>query len=262
MYLQMTTMVVYNPEDFEEFDTTSILVDTSVVETLYRLEEARFGLREVAKPAIYDALDFLYENMMDYGGHLIFSYTEYDEQKKTTAYIDESGKKRIKTLVDGYPTCERYYNSWLQTPFTVLYWEDRKGEEVQMREVMQNQVMNFYPLPKLELHSWGSEGYWCCTSCTLSGLSVLRYAEKEIYETREEQFLKFLHTRRMETGRWKDVPFYWSILTFKDLGTDTLDEELKWVAERVQLSRLRFNHENPRVTAFRNHVKEILESYK
>jgi len=74
-----------------EFESQDVLVEASLYETLYRLEEARLGLRRYTSSQIRDALDWLASRQDASSPRLAFQRTDFDRQV-TGGYRATSGE--------------------------------------------------------------------------------------------------------------------------------------------------------------------------
>jgi hypothetical protein len=63
--------------------------------------------------------------------------------------------------------------------------------------------------------------------------------DRERYEAQEPAFMEILRRDRADGHRWKQHPFYYTILALDELGTDAARQELHEVARHIRPSLLR-----------------------
>lgn len=250
----------------DEFSTSEICVRESVYETIIRLEEAKYGLRNTSDYQIMEAIDFL-KSRWNWESPYGFERTSFDREL-TGGYKKESGE-RVRSSYVKFPTGEPKYNFYTSFSDQILTWEKDAGTIEETRKYF----LEKYPGP----YNWEQRaklnkdfaryyprvyGYWCCGSCNILYQKTLIKADSEFYYEKEGYFLDNLKERRTERGRWKNYPFFYAILSLDEIGSDGTQEELKTVAESLNPSLSNRYMKEDRASRFRWKSIETLLEYK
>ena len=224
-----------------EFGSQDVLVEPSLYETLYRLQEAHYGLRPYTPQQIRDALDWI-ESRQDPGARrLVFQRTDYDRQM-TGGYRAPTGERVNETRLK-LPTGEGTWNSALQFICLLLHWEDAAAEIVQRARTSFLEVY-----PGRRAHT----GRFCCGRCNAVYQPTLRLVDPEQYRAQEPAFVETLRRDRAGGDRWAQHPFYYTILALDEIGTDATRQELHDVARHIRPTLLRrYQGKEDRASRFR-----------
>ncbi|MHC4200880.1 MAG: hypothetical protein ACYSU0_12885 [Planctomycetota bacterium] len=225
--------VLYAGDDFPQ---RSVLVEDSLYETIYRLEEAYWGLRDLSKKEAKRTFKWI-QSRIDYGREDVLVRTEYD-RLRTGGYRDRKTGKYVRTTylksLTGEPGWKRSFVllcSVLRTPELVP----------DLTDGLTRNFMTNDPGPKGRREGVGSEGIlesgmYCCQVCTPQYERALRRAAPGLYRRQEAKFMSHLKAWRERGGgtRWYRAPFYVTVLALHDIGSRSAKEELKRVARRVK----------------------------
>jgi hypothetical protein len=234
-----------------EFDTRDVLVEESLHETLYRLQEAHYGLRPYTPGQIRGALDWLESRQDPHSTRLAFQRTDYDRQV-TGGYRAASGE-HVKIRYVKLPTGEGTWNSAVQSIRLLLNWEEPAAEIMQRAKTS---FLETYPFPH------AAPGRFCCARCNAVYQPTLKLVDRARYEAQEEAFVEVLHRDRTDGARWKQHPFYYTILALDEIGTQPAKEELHYVAHRIRPSLLkRYQSQKDRPSRFRRLAIETALKY-
>jgi hypothetical protein len=234
-----------------EFSSKDVLVETSLYETLYRLQEAYYGLRPCTLAQIRDALDWVESRRDPHSRRLVFQRTDYDRQV-TGGYRTASGE-RVKVRYIKLPTGEGTWNSAVQYIRLLLNWEEPSTEIVQQARAS---FLEAYPFPH------AAPGRFCCARCNAVYQPTLRLVDPKRYAAQEPAFIKTLRHDRAEGHRWKQHPFYYTILALDEIGTDAARRELGDVARHIRPSLLkRYQGKGDRPSRFRRLAIETALKY-
>ena len=234
-----------------EFGSQDVLVEASLYETLYRLEEAHHGLRPHKASQIRDAMDWLESRLDPRSRRLSFSRTDFDRQV-TGGYRAASGEY-VKLRYVKLPTGEGTWNDGVQSIRTLLQWQDPDTEIAQRARTS---FLEVYP-GRLD-----SPGRFCCGRCNAVYQPTLKLVDPERYEVQEEAFVEVLHRDRTEGLRWKQHPFYYTLLALDEIGTGAARDELRYVAHRIRPSLLRrYQDKDDRPSRFRRLAIETALRY-
>jgi hypothetical protein len=227
--------------DGQEFETQGVLVEESLYETFYRLQEAHYGLRSCTHQQIREALNWLEERQDPRSNRLAFERTDYD-RRATGGYRASSGKY-VRLRYVKLPTGEGTWNHAVQAIRVLLNWEDPAAEVVQRAKTS---FLERYPFPG------AAPGRFCCARCNAVYQPTLRLVDRERYDDQEPAFMEVLHNDRADGTRWKQHPFYYTILALDEIGTPAARDELFHVARHIRPSLLkRYQGRQDRASRFR-----------
>jgi hypothetical protein len=248
----------------DEFTASGLRVEESVYETIIRLEEVKHGLRKAKDEEIREALDLLKARWLWGKGFLRTSF----DRKLTGGYKTENGE-RIKSSYVKLPTGEPKYNFYSAYSYQILSWEKDRNTINETRKYF----LEAYPGP----YNWSTRalkdervakrqlprryGYHCCGSCNTFYQKTLKLSDPEFYYDKEKHFLDNLEERRTKKGRWRNYPFYYTILSLEEIGSEGTKKELKTVAKYVKPSLLKRYKKDDRASQFRRHALNTLLQY-
>jgi hypothetical protein len=219
-----------------------VLVEASLYETLYRLQEAYYGLRPYTPGQIRNALDWIESRRKSDSSRLAFKRTDLDRER-TGGYRKASGE-RVNVRYLKLPTGEGTWNSAVQSIRLLLNWEAPSAEIVQRAKTS---FLEVYPFPH------AAPGRFCCGRCNAVYQPTLKLVDPERYVAQEEAFVDVLHRDRTEGARWKQHPFNYTILALHEIDTPAARDELRYVAHRVRPSLLkRYQGKSDRSSRFRS----------
>jgi hypothetical protein len=228
---------------------------------LFRLEESHYGLRSYQNQQIRKALDWLMPNgeiKIDISqmGKQKIDITAYD-RKLTGGYRNPSGEYVRKKYVK-LPTGEQKGNLNIQYINQLLTW----GKEIPtIEEKAKNHFLNVYPAP-YKKPDLAQSGRFCCYSCNILYQKTLKLADQDFYAKQEKAFMRNLSKMKSSTGRWRGYPFYYTILTLKDIDSEATQDELRNVAKYLSQSILEKYNENDRALRFRKLAIQTVLKYK
>jgi hypothetical protein len=125
----------------------------------------------------------------------------------------------------------------------LLQWEDPGAEIVQRARTS---FLEEYPYPGAR------PGRFCCARCNAVYQPALKLVDPERYQAQEGAFIDELHRDRTKGMRWKQHPFYYTLLALDEIGTDAAREELRYVGHRMRPSVLkRYRGKKDRASRFR-----------
>ena len=218
-----------------------LLVEDSLAETLWRLEEVRMGFSRADRSDVNKALDWIQSRQGEEGaypvdGHKFFAPAEKDKEKVqliTGEKYDPSGgldhilgQEALRAL---------------------MLWG--RGEE----DETQSALKALYSLLDLDYdgETPRNSGFFCCAKCSVSMLktvSVVKTGDWE--ETVKEGILKIRENRDGE-GRWDRYPFYYTLLALSEIQSPEAIEELRYVAENAGSLLKRYEGKDDRKSVFR-----------
>ena len=235
----------------KESASQEILVEESLYETLYRFQEARYELRPHAPRQVRDALDWIESRQDPRTQQLAFQRTDLDRQL-TGGYRTESGEYVRSTHLK-LPTGEGKWNLAVQFIRLLLNWEDPDAEIVHLARAS---FLDLYPGPHVK------PGRFCCGPCNASFQPALHLVDAERYAAQEPAFIETLRRDRADRPRWKQHPFYCTILALDDIGTDAAHQELHYIAPHIHPSlATRYQSKDDRASRFRRLAIETALKY-
>lgn len=247
-----------------DFPQDGVLVEESLYETIYRLEEAYWGLRSFARGEAKRTFKWI-QSRIDYNRDDILLRTEYDREQ-TGGYRDKKSGKFVRTIYLKSLTGEPGWKERFVLVCSVLRMPDlvpRLTEDVRRNFMLKD------PGPKGRRFGPDSEailerGMYCCQVCTPQYERALRLAAPGLYRRQEAKFLSHLKAWRERGGgtRWYRAPFYLTVLALHDIGSKAAKRELKEVAQRVTANTATKWKGEDRASHAKAKAAEILMSYR
>lgn len=238
------------------FSSEGILIEESLIETLFRLEEAHYGLRSYQNQQIRKALDWLMPFLNIGNGQIKIDITAYD-RRLTGGYRNSSGEYVRKKYVK-LPTGEQKGNLSIQCIYQLLTW----GKEIPtVEEKAKNYFLNVYPAP-YKKPNLAQSGRFCCNSCNILYQKTLKLTDPDFYAKQEKAFMRNLSKTKSSTERWKGYPFYYTILTLKEIDSAATRNELRNAAKYVSQSLMEKYNENDRASKFRKLAIQTVLEYR
>lgn len=225
--------MLYSGDDFPQ---DSVLVEDSLYETIYRLAEAYWGLRDLSREEAKETFEWI-ESRVDHDREDFLIRTEYD-RSQTGGYRDPETDKYVRTTYLKSLTGEPGWKRSFVLLCSVLRMPDLVPD---LTEGLRQNFMIRDPGPKGRREGPGSEailerGMYCCQVCTPQYERALRHAAPELYSDQEAKFISHLKSWRERGGgtRWYRALFYLTVLALHDIGSEAAHEELNCVAQRVK----------------------------
>jgi hypothetical protein len=113
---------------------------------------------------------------------------------------------------------------------------------------------------KRNLDMRGSEGRYCCANCTAAYWRNLAAGGLKNQMKRLELGMKFLNKLRDGKGRWKGMPFYYTLLALSEIKLPLAKKELEYAAPGLGKLLKRFKDKDKYEKRRRKLVEQILES--
>ncbi len=252
----MPASVLYSGKDFPG---RSVLVRGSVYETIYRLEEAYWGLRTLTKTEARKTFAWL-RSRIAAGTEDILRRTEYD-RLATGGYRDKKTGKYVRVTylksLTGEPGGKH--------PFMLLCSVLRMAELApDLARTLKDHFMVNEPGPKGRRPHMIEAGMYCCQVCTPQYERALRLAAPGLYRRQEAKFIANLKAWRERGGgtRWYRAPFYLTVLALHDIASKAAREELQCVAARVSPRLPAKWSGDDRASRAKAKAAEILLSYR
>jgi len=240
----------------DDFPHSKVLVKESLYETIYRLEEAHLGLRKLTAAEARKTLAWL-KSRVDYSVDGSLVVTDYD-RRESSGYRKPDGKWvtvylksftgengihfphalacHVVRLVSANPTFARE-----MTDAFSAHW--RRPEQWQF----------------LLKH-----GQYCCPCCNSSYQRHMFWLDPDAYHEQEPAFMRTLGKLRKRGGgtRWYRAPFYYTILTLHEIGTDAAKAELQLIADRAGRRLASRQRGDDRASRARAQIVDMLSSYR
>lgn len=213
-------------------ETEKILVQESLQETLWRLEEVRQGLRNKSTVQVQEALEWVLSRQgLEGSYHNLFSPTSLDFTQGLQLPTGERypARKALLRHILGEEALR-----------TTIIWE--LGSSPAVKEAMKG----FYQI----LERGGKNGFYCCHTCTIPFLRTLAVAKPDDWEKTFDKGLGTMRKSRTPNGRWHGFPFYYTLLMLSEIDTSSAQAELRH-ARRVAEKLLGRYRGNDRISHFR-----------
>ena len=113
---------------------------------------------------------------------------------------------------------------------------------------------------KRNLNTGGSEGRYCCANCTAAYWRNLAAGGLKNQKKRLELGMKFLNKLRDGKGRWRKMPFYYTLLALSEIKSPLAKRELEYAAPGLEKLLKRFKDKDKYEKRRRKLVEKILDS--
>lgn len=219
----------------------SVLVENSLAETLWRLEEVRMGFVRIPREKVNKALDWIQERQGKEGsykvnGHNLFAPAEDDKEKVELI----TGEKFDSTGGTDHILGQEALRA-------LMLWG--RGEDVETKRALKA----LYSLLDTE-QDYGTpreSGFFCCAKCSVAMLKTVSVVKTESWEETLEQGVGKINQNRDGEGRWGKYPFYYTLLALSEIESDSAIEELKYAAENGGSLLKRYEGKDDRKSIFR-----------
>jgi hypothetical protein len=113
---------------------------------------------------------------------------------------------------------------------------------------------------KRNLYIGNKEGRYCCANCTAAYWRNLAAGGLKNQRKRLELGMKFLNKLRDGKGRWRKMPFYYTLLALSEIKSPLAKRELEYAAPGLEKLLKRFKDKDKYEKRRRKLVEKILES--
>ncbi len=225
--------------DADRYD--SVLVEDSLAETLWRLEEVRMGFAVLPRIEVNEALDWIQERQGMEGSyevedHSFFAPAEKDEEKVELI----TGERFDSTGGTDHILGQEALRA-------LMLWG--RGEEMKTKRGLKA----LYTLLDVE-QDFGTpreSGYFCCAKCSVSLLKTVSVVKTESWEETLAQGVDKINQNRDGEGRWGKYPFYYTLLALSEIESDSAIDELRYAAEDAEKLLKRYEGKDDRKSIFR-----------
>lgn len=184
-----------------------VLVSDSLMETLWRLDEVRLGLRGGSRTETDEALDWVLSRQGLEGSYSgLFLPTQEDLKRGLQLPTGE----RMHTVA---ATKHILGEEALRT---ALVW--KRENTPQVRQALKG--LGFI------LDKGGKRGSYCCYTCTVAFLRTLTTTTISGKDEIVQKGLNGIRKARTPDGRWKGFPYYYTLLTLAEMNQPMARNEL------------------------------------
>jgi len=113
---------------------------------------------------------------------------------------------------------------------------------------------------KRNLYVGNKEGRYCCANCTAAYWRNLAAGGLKNQKKRLELGMKFLNKLRDGKGRWRKMPFYYTLLALSEIKSPLAKRELEYAAPGLEKLLKRFKDKDKYEKRRRKLVEKILDS--
>jgi hypothetical protein len=210
-----------------------ILISDSLQETLWRLEEVRYGFRSKSDASISEALDWVLsrQGLPTAYRNRFFAPTERDFQQGLRLPTGEQIRTRAALMhILGEEALR-----------ATIIWGRRSSSTV--KEALQGFD---------QIHEAAhSNGRYCCYNCTIAFLRTLTVVKPTDWNKTLTNGLSEIRKARTDNGRWKGYPFYYTLLMLSELKLPNAHDELKHARKAAEKLLSKYEG-NDRTTRFRH----------
>ena len=219
--------------------TEKILVPESLQETLWRLEEVRYGFRNKSSAKAKEALQWVLTRQGLPGSYLgMFMPTDRDLHRGLKLLTGE----RIRSSA-----AIRHILSE-EALRTAIVWGLGEASAVGQALKGFDQIME---------RGARSSGRYCCYNCTIAFLRTLVVVKPKDWNQTLEKGLNRIRRARTDDGKWHGFPFYYTILTLSEMSTPLAEAELKHASVNAEKLLKRYRG-NDRASLFRRLTLESM----
>ncbi|MFW6041113.1 MAG: hypothetical protein ACOC85_04685 [Thermoplasmatota archaeon] len=222
-------------------DYDKLVVERSLAETLWRLEEVRMGFSRADRDKVSRALDWIQkrqglEGAYSVDEHRFFAPAEKDKDKVKLI----TGEKYDRTGGTDHILGQEALR-------TLILWG--RGEEIETKKALT--TLHVLLDQKEDGVTPTETGFFCCAKCSVSMLKTVSVVKTESWEkTLKEGILKISKNRDGE-GRWKRYPFYYTLLTLSEIQSPEAIDELRYVSKKARSLLKRYKEPKDRESLFR-----------
>ena len=250
----MALWKLYTGDDFPQ---DKVLVEESMYETIYRLEEAHLGLRKLTKTEARKALAWI-KSRIDYRRDGILGITDYDRRESSGYRKPETGKW-VTVYLKSF-TGENGIHFPHALACHAVHMADLSPG---LARDVSNWFVGGWRKPERR-QSLLRSGMYCCPCCNSSFQRALFRCDRKLYREQEPAFMAKLKELRERGGgtRWYRAPFYYTILALHEIGTKAAKAELQLLAERAGQRLANKHRGDDRASRARAKIVEMLDSYR
>lgn len=211
-------------------EAEKILVSDSLQETLWRLEEVRYGFRDKSDRYVREALDWILTRQgLQKAYRNLFAPTDQDLRqglRLPTGELIRSGAALRHILGE----------EALRTAIAYGLGSSSAAKQA---------VKGFDQILERGARSSGT---YCCHNCTIAFLRTINVVKPKEWDRILEKGLNKIREKRTNDGKWHSYPFYYTLLTLSELDIDLARAELRYASKAAErlLNRYRGNDRTSR----------------
>jgi hypothetical protein len=191
----------------------ALLNETSLAETVAAVEDAHFFNRKPTPTSAQAVMRWLDTRQAIGKGYQRALCTPTDADKKDGARVF-TGERLGTGAQTLHVLGEEAYRSYL----LLSKWTDSSL-------TLTVETMGAAMGERLDQHY---NGRYCCGPCSVSVWRALIAGGYSKNEERLELAMKYLHSKRDASGRWGNLPFFYTVLTLSEMETPTAKDELHY----------------------------------
>ena len=209
-----------------------ILDSDSLQETLWRLEEARYGFRSKSDANVSEALDWILsrQGLPESYRNRLFAPTEQDFRQGLRLLTGEQIRTRAALMhILGEEALR-----------ATIIWGHKFSQPVKKALQMFDHIHE----------AAHNSGRYCCYKCTIAFLRALTVVKPIDWNKTLTKGLSEIRKARTDNGRWKGYPFYYTLLMLSELDLPSAYDELEH-AHKAAEKLINKYAGNDRTTRFR-----------
>ena len=226
-------------------ESASILIQQSLAETLWRLEEVRLGFRKGSDADVEEALQWVLSRQGlegSYGGLFLPTKSDLAGVKLLTGELITSASLRHILAEEALRT--------------TIVWNRRSSQAV--RRAIENYNLHILGKGNSEvvdgkrIYTPSREtGFFCCCTCTPAFLRTLSVVRPEKWDEILEKGIGHIRKRRKSDGRWQSFPFYYTLLALSEMDIPSAKDELRHASKTAGKLVKRYRTKDDRMSRFR-----------
>ncbi|MEM2129797.1 MAG: hypothetical protein QXZ70_04280 [Candidatus Bathyarchaeia archaeon] len=213
-------------------EDASLLVQESLQETVYRLEETRLGFRKSSSEETQKALNWILGKQgLKYSYRGLFAPTEKDMTEGFQTLTGEQflGRNALSRHILGEETLR-----------AVILW-NRSSDPAAVKALKAyEKIVNL-----------SVDGTFCCYNCATAFLRTLVAAKVGNWSETLDKGIGKLRKERTSNGRWHGYSFYYTLLALSEMDVPSTKDELQHASNAAKKLIRKYEQKDDRTSRFR-----------
>jgi len=213
-------------------EDASLLIQESLQETVYRLEETRLGFRKSPAEETQTALNWILGRQgLKYSYRGLFAPTENDMTEGLQTLTGErfSGRTALSRHILGEEALR-----------TVVLW-NRSSDPAAVEA-----LRGYEKIVNLSV-----DGTFCCYNCAIAFLRTLTVAKVGNWSETLDKGIDKIRKTRIPNGRWHGFPFFYTLLALSEMDVPSAKDELQHASNAAKKLIKKYKQKDDRTSRFR-----------
>ncbi|MBS7615034.1 hypothetical protein KEJ18_04810 [Candidatus Bathyarchaeota archaeon] len=213
-------------------EDASLLVQESLQETVYRLEETRLGFRKSSAEETRKALNWILGRQgLKYSYRGLFAPTEKDMAEGLQTLTGEQfpGRNALSRHILGEEALR-----------AIILW-NRSSDPAAVKALKAyEKIVNL-----------SEDGTFCCYNCTIAFLRTLTAAKVGNWSETLYKEIGKIRKKRTSNGRWHGFPFFYTLLALSEIDVPSAKDELQHASNAAKKLIKKYKQKDDRTSCFR-----------